>query len=251
MANCAGGIIGYSDSNSQSTTIINCTNSGLIKSDVWATGGIAGNLISNSTVSSCLNTGEIYGDNGNCGGIVGAQGSDDTRITYCNIDKSFNTGYVHAAGKTGNPSTGGILGTIQFGDYCNITNSYNTGNVAATAYSSGNIYHGVGGILGTIYDNATATSTKSKAIISNCYNLGNTTNSYSSSYAGQILGRNNGMSSTVTNSFYLSTAAGTNTYGGTSVISATLKGYASTLGVAYKIDSNNKNNGYPILDWQN
>lgn len=246
---CAAGILGYSDANSQSSTISYCKNTGFIKSDIWASGGIAGNLISNSNITYCSNKGEINSGNGNCGGILGAGGTDNAVITTYTVDNCFNTGYIHADGKAGNPSTGGIIGTIQFGDAGIITNCYNTNIVAATSYTAGYIYHGAGGILGTIFDNATQTATKSTAIIKNCYNLGNITNSYSSSYAGQIIGRNY-TNYSVTNSYYLSTASGNNTYGGISVVSATLKGYAGTLGTAYKSDSNNLNNGYPILSWQ-
>lgn len=248
---CAGGILGYADNNSKLTNITNCNNSGYIKVESWAGGGIIGNLSRDATIEYCQNTGEVYGINGNCGGIVGSIGENDTTISTLTINSSFNKGYIHGDGKNGNPALGGIIGTTQFGDSAIINNCYNTGEIASTSYTSGNIYHGVGGIVGTIYNNATATSTKSKATVTNCYNTGNTSNSYSSIYAGQIIGRDHNNNRTVTNCYYLSTATGTNTCGGTSVIAANLKKYASTLGNEYKDDKELPlNSGYPILIWQ-
>lgn len=248
---CAGGILGYADTNSKSTNISNCKNSGYIKVEIWAGGGIVGDVQRNGTIEYCQNTGEVYGGNGNCGGIVGSMGRDDTIISTLTINSSFNKGYIHGDGKNGNPAIGGILGTPHTGDSAIINNCYNTGNVAATSYTSGYIYHGVGGIVGTIYNNATATTTKSKATVTNSYNIGNISNSYSSSYAGQIIGRDYNSNHSVTNCYYLSTATGKNTYGGVSVTDTNLKNYATTLGNSYKADKTQPiNNGYPILSWE-
>ena len=48
--------------------------------------------------------------------------------------------------------------------------------------------------------------------------------------------------------YYYSSGYKTSTTG--RVAASTLKGYASTLGSAFVTDSNNINNGYPILTWQ-
>ena len=114
--------------------------------------------------------------------------------------------------------------------------SDNTGDVAAKSYSSGNIYFGAGGIIGTIYSNVTATTTKSKATITNSYNRGNITNSYSSNNAGQIMGMDYSNNGSITNCYYLNTATGKNTYGGTAVTDIKLKGYATILGREYTND---------------
>lgn len=244
----AGGIVG-TDLKSEKLEIENCKNYAYVKSDVWAVGGIIGDIAKFVEITNCINTGEIYGGNGNSGGIVGSIGSDNAEIYTSEISGCVNTGYVHASGKTGKPSVGGIVGTVQFGDSASVTNSYNRGTVAATEYTSGHIYHGAGGIVGTIYNNATSTSTKSKVTISNTYNTGNITNKYSTYYAGHIIGRDHNNNRSVTNSYYLSTASGKNNYGGTSKTDAELKKIKSTLGSAF-VDDTGINAGYPILSWQ-
>lgn len=246
--NDAGGILGLGNKASN-ISISGCKNSGLIKVGVWAGGGIAGSLMYTSTIQNCQNSGEIYGGNGNCGGIVGSCGVKDTTDATLTINNSFNTGYVHAEGKAGNPSLGGIAGTVQFGDKAIINNCYNAGKIASTSYTSDNIYHGVGGIVGTIYNNGG--TTKSKVTITNSYNRGNISNSYSSNNAGQIIGIDYNSNRSVTNCYYLSTATGKNTYGGTSATSDNLKKYANKLGSAYTSDKEKPvNDGYPILSWQ-
>ncbi len=248
----AGGIIGtYENKNiNELLTINSCSNEGMIYAKTWAAGGILGNNIGYVKILKCKNLGEIYGGNGNCGGIVGSIGQNDETIFTSNIDECFNTGYIHALGTSGNPSVGGIAGTVQFGDNIVINNCYNSGKIASTKYTSGNTY-GTGGIVGSIYNNSTITSTKSKVTIGNSYNIGNIENSYSSLYAGQIIGKDFNNNRVVTNCYYLNTASGMNTYGGVASTDINLKKYAKELGDTYwKTDEYNLNNGYPILRWQ-
>ena len=245
----SGGILGVYYNGTKAMTIHNCINRGKIQGEVWAVGGIVGDAVI-INISECENEGEIFSKRGNVGGILGSMGVDDTQTYTSQIDKCINSGYVHATGNGGNPVCGGIMGSIQVGESVVISNCYNTGEIASTAYEAGSIYHGVGGILGVCYNNATATTTKSKATISNSYNRGNIKNSYSSSNAGQIIGKDDCGNRNITKCYYLNTVQGSNINGGIALGAVTLKGYANTLGTAFTADTENINEGYPILKWQ-
>ena len=152
---------------------------------------------------------------------------------------------MHVKGNNeGAANCAGIIGTLQFGKSANINDCYNIGQINETSYK--NTGHGVGGIVGVLYDNNT--SIKSKANINNCYNIGNINNTYSATYAGQIIGRDYNYNSIVNGCYYLNTASGNNTCGGTALSSDILKTYASTLGESFTTD--NINSGYPILKWE-
>ena len=248
---CVGGILGLYSNATTEIEVKNCKNKGKIYAETSAVGGILGNSETKANIEKCINEGEISAGNGNCGGIVGNIGKDDVQIYTSNINQCANKGYIHATGNSGGPSCGGIIGLVQAGDSVIISHSYNTKEINATSYTSGYVSHGVGGIVGSVYNNATATTTKSKATISNSYNIGDIKNSYSSSYAGQIIGRDQNSNASVTNCYYLSTAKGTNTYGGTSTQSATLKTYATKLGSSiWTTDEKIENLGYPIFEWE-
>ena len=245
-----GGILGNYNGTDK-IVIQNCVNKAKVYSKVWASGGILGNTSTQVSIEKCINESEISAGSGNCGGIAGSIGGNDTEIYTSTIDQCANKGYIFATGDTGSPSTGGIVGTIQFGDNINVSNCYNAGEVASTKYTSGYVAHGVGGIVGTVFNNQPSGVTKSKATVSNSYNIKNITNSYSDNYAGQIIGRDHNSNASVTNCYYLSTASGKNTYGGTSTASNTLKTYASKLGTdVWKEDNSLKNLGYPIFIWE-
>ncbi len=244
----AAGIVGVLTGNKKAT-VINCNNYGEINTTEHA-GGIVGHAEAEGyIIDSCHNYGKVI-TQGKAGGILGSMGVDDTQTYTSQIDKCINSGYVHAKGNGGNPVCGGIMGSIQVGESIVISNCYNTGEIASTAYEAGSIYHGVGGILGVCYNNATATTTKSKATISNSYNRGNIKNSYSSNNAGQIIGKDDCGNRNITKCYYLNTVQGSNTNGGIALGAVTLKGYANTLGTAFTADTENINEGYPILKWQ-
>lgn len=244
-----GGILGvYYTGTTKPVIIKKCINKGKVQAKMNAAGGIVGDAW-NMDISECKNIGEIIAAC-NCGGIIGSMGQNDAQICVGKIEKCANSGYIHTTGNEAVPTCGGIMGAIQRGDSVNINNCYNTGEIASTSYTTGYTNHAVGGILGTVYDNATATTTKSKATITNSYNTGNIKNSYSSSNAGQIIGKDYCNNRSLTKCYYLNTATGTNTNGGTAVVSGTLKTYATTLGEAFVTDTTNKNNGFPILKWE-
>lgn len=107
-----------------------------------------------------------------------------------------------------------------------------------------------GALAGYIYDNV---------VIFNCYNIGNI---QGTNQIGRIVGRNtiyepNGVEAIIKNSYSLQSVCNS-IYGynsgkveNSSLIGETeLKNSYNILGSAFKEDTNNINNGYPILSWQ-
>lgn len=203
-------------------------------------GGIAG--INVGTVQKCINTGGITGTE-QVGGIVGFLKEGTTQLCVnkgkINSDKILPDYAI----------CGGIVGFLAWEDTGKILNCYNTGTVISV--------DNAGGITGDcVGNNGTAT-------IINCYNIGNVSGVRSK---GSILGQKNYNGKlTISNNYWLSTTGpsfGIGHYptsentgassdtGCTSKTAAQLKALTSTLGSAYKADSNNINGGYPILSWQ-
>jgi hypothetical protein len=173
-------------------------------------------------------TGAIATQNAYAGGIVG----------YANntvFDNCYNTGNISSSSSSlSSPSSysGGIAGSM---NTSTINNCYNTGNISSPSSS----YSYSGGIAGSM---ATAT-------INNCYNTGNISPSssyYYYRYSGGIVGSGG----SVTNSYYLNTCGGDNTYGGQSKTEAYMKtaDMVDLLGSAFIQDIiPYQNQGYPIL----
>lgn len=132
--NFVGGILGVYFSGTETLTIQNCINKGKIETDAWTAAGIVAVVDTRVNISECRNEKEIFGKIGNNGGIVGYIGVNDSKVYTSTIDKCVNKGYVHGDGGSGQPSCGGILGTIQCGECVTINNSYNTGEIASTNY---------------------------------------------------------------------------------------------------------------------
>lgn len=117
---------------------------------------------------------------------------------------------------------------------------YNTGSIKS-CYNKGNVIGNataiawVGGITGQTHSE-----------IQDSYNIGIISSSAPENVIGGITG--NEVSNFITNCYYLNTcgAAGF----GTSKTTGQLKALTSTLENAYKTDSKNINEGYPILVWQ-
>jgi len=222
----AGGIVGYNDSG----TITSCFNTGAITGEVFIKyiGGITG--YNTGTITKCYNTGEVTSTTSttwtnidiNVGGIAGHNASSGT------ITNSYNTGAI--TGTTSPSKNTAYVGGITGRNSGTITNCYDTGTIIDpfTPYIT---Y--LGGIAG--YNTGTLT---------NCYNTGELKST--SSYVKGIVGRN--VSGTLTNCYYLTgTTADSNA---TEKTSDELKVLAPTLGTDWKTDTNNINNGYPILSWQ-
>lgn len=224
-------------------------------------GGIVG-LLGSSTdghISNCANYGTIStthestwesGDYnyGFIGGIVG--------MSYVPVSGCLNAGSVTASSNSyGSSNVGGIVGSL---DSAALTHCYNTGTISAAHYGAG------------IVGNATG----SASAITNCYNVGtisvvgNATNPQSGAIAGTLAN-----SATVSNCYFLK-GCYTYTQGLTSHTDEGV-GYSSTASAAqtecklasemklesfvialsptqksFHVDSENINEGYPILAWQ-
>ena len=130
---------------------------------------------------------------------------------------------------------GGIVGDVVVSSQ--VLNCYNTGKIKCEKG---------GGIVGDLTRGST---------IANCYNIGIIETNFME-YAGIISYTNITGKNTIRNNYYLE-----NVINGTSndriiidgieaMEEENLKGLSSVLGVAFKEDDNNINNGYPILQWQ-
>lgn len=170
------------------------------------------------------------------GGIVGH--IYNTSITNC-----YNTGTVSSSSYESNSCSGGIVGSgwANWANNITITNCYNTGAVSSSSddLSPSTTYPTYsGGIAGTVLGN-----------ITNCYNTGTISSMYLS--GGGIVGvkYEGGI---VTNSYYLNTCGGSNTYGGQPMSADAMKSeeFVDILNngtCSWDFDNTNINNGYPIL----
>lgn len=204
-------------------------------------GYVNGGAIKNLTVE-----GSVKGANYTAG-IAGAFGGSGARIEACE----------NKANVTGNSSTGGIVGYVcssggtvtQCVNYGEITGSNQVGGLVGYAYygvtlsdsyNHGKVtasysYSNAGGIVGKM--NSSSASTK------NCYTTGQVS---SGTYSHPAVGSK--ASGTVSNVFFLSTL-GTDS-NATAKTSDELKGLASTLGENFVAAPAGLNDGYPLLKWQ-
>lgn len=194
-------------------------------------GGIIGSSQSGYTkVSKCINYANVYGKQ-SVGGIVGAKALGTIEIQEC-----CNFGII----KSAYCQVGGIIGGT-FGNKSIISNCYNTGNIIAESNTPDE-----GGRVGGIIGIAISWNETETININNCYNIGEV--SVVDNYGG-IIGLNQ-CNSSFSNCYFENTCGkGTDT-GIQSIDAATLKTYSNILGEFYTEDTNNINNGYPILKWQ-
>ena len=203
--------------------------------------GIVYTIEGQHTIYNCKNYGTITG----YGGIVGSSNGTDWEQFTSMSNKIINCGNYGSIKKESGSYCGGIVGYFK-GDILNCCNKGNVGSIEVN----------VGGIVGTV-----------DGSVQNCYNIGNVTtekwnvggivgltgdsfgtqiiNTYSKgdivsitypNSIGDILGVSNpenGGKDKITNSF-----GKNDTF------------TASNLGDAFKEDTENKNNGYPILYWE-
>jgi energy-converting hydrogenase Eha subunit F len=227
-----GGLAGYGDTISDSYATGNVTGngyvgglagSGIIISNSYATGSVTGNGYvgglagSSGTISDSYATGNVTGNGYYVGGLVGNGGT---------ISNSYATGNV-----TGGSEVGGLVGD---GNSGTISNSYATGSVSGNSFA-------VGGLVG---DGSSGT-------ISDSYATGNVTGN--SDYVGGLVG--NGNSGTISNSYYDKETSGrTDAWKGIGKSTAEMKTQGTYEGWDFEgIWEINpaKNNGYPVLLWQN
>ena len=237
-----GGIVGILDN----CNINNSYNTGRVNAIYSHVGGITGYNI-DSAIKRCSNSGYIYlseeGSYG-AGGIAGViiMENYDTVLEEC-----YNTGEVYSLASLENgKQTGGIAGNVDYNregkvteeNKNNIINCYNTGYI-----------HGieaVGGIIGFA----------NRINIANCYNVGNI-NDEKSQDEGGIISYLSGDKNNVENNFWLETCGAS--FGISNISSNNgaeikteeeIKNMVSILSDKYVQDSDNVNNGYPILKWQ-
>ena len=202
-----------------------------------------------------------------------AGGGANTLNAEASISNCYNKTNVNAVMSSSKElNVGGILGG---GVNLPINNCYNIGNISATHNSTGQIH--VGGILalgngriskcyniGKINGKMTSGTPRTGGVIGAystgdvdyCCNIGNITyEGTSAKYVGTLLGLTEG---TLSNSYALTNATlngiGRN-YSSTSEPTkvntvAEMPTVLEIVGNGFKADTNNINNGYPILNWQ-
>ena len=129
-----------------------------------------------------------------------------------------------------------------------INNCYNMGNIE-TKDSTQSPGLGVAGILGAIGN----WSTQSYATVTNSYTIGNAKSDITvATQLGKILGSDSGNGRrNFKNLYYLNTSiGGSNIFGGVAQTEEELKDINKTLGENFVKDTNNINNGYPVLKWE-
>ena len=249
-----GGIVGQVEG--ERANIEKCFNKGNITANGGNTtvnvGGITGSLTfngNNCSLKNCYNNAKIWGKSSNVyylnyvGGIAGG-------INSATLSNCYNIGEVIGSKNENEISDlsagiGGIIGLQS--NNTEISNVFNVGKVISK--NSGTNLN-VGGIAGR-------TENKTTNKMNNAYNIGAIeTNDLSSSQVGGIAGSN---LVTLTNCFYLKGTydigvAGSETITGVTQLDG-LDEFPSVLEVvngenAFKADTNNINNGYPILEWQ-
>ena len=211
---CYGSITGYANTGS---TIEGCFNKAKVVSSSANVGGLVGTMADNCLIRNSGNLGSIQA-NSVVGGILGFNNGQGQ------IESCYNIGEVKAETTT----VGGIVGS----NYGTIINCYNTGNITGTGTN-------IGGIVGL---------GQGESKVENTYSKGNIKGSTGGGIVGFL------ESGTIKNSYYLENTINVSYVntdeGATAITDSELKNAYNLLGSAFKEDSNNINNGYPILSWQ-
>lgn len=284
----AGGIVGqiYSEDENNVVTIEKSHNEGEISSNTIYVGGIAG-YISIVNILNCYNIANIETEEGQIGGIVGYAASTNSKIENCYnmgsiygkfikeenykntiaggivghnyglISKCYNTGSITIE----NSQAGGIAGNSNG----MISECYNKGKIESTGYNI-NGDSEVGGIVGNVNNNINACyntgeikgegriiggiagNTQTENIIQNCYTtfLVEKNLDLLRSY---IVGWNQNTDNSPLNCFYKG-----NITEGESRLEEDMKTqeFIDLIGgnTYWKLDTENKNNGFVILNWQ-
>ena len=216
-------------------TVKDCTNRGNIiqtnsTGDAYF-GGIASSCKDSTTESAIINC-YNYGNISSCGYTGGITAAAATKKSFT-MENCFNSGAVVNLGA----STGALIGTASY--QAVIKNCYNVGSLEVHPKASMSTSQ-CGGLIGSI-QNDTVT-------VENCYNAGTMRNK--NYKCGGLFGSING---TATNCYFLDTAFVHATPDGNAAGSAVTEkemksaAFAAKLGDAFAQDTNNINNGYPVL----
>ena len=174
-------------------------------------------------------------------------GAEEQEEHTINIQNCYNRGKITGRRILDSPHTGGICGCVMRGEKVIINNCYNVGNIEGSGVV--NDCFGVGGILGAVGN----WGMQAYATIANSYNIGNISSNLTvQSYIGKILGLDLGNGrKDFSNLYYLNTSTGgANIHGGVAQTEGELKDINRILGENFMKDTNNINNGYPVLKWE-
>ena len=218
---------GGTGSESNTTVIKNCYNTGDIECSSQYVGGIVAYTGTYTYIDSCYNTGNVTGKY-YTGGITGIMASSSS-ITNC-----WNAGDVTVTLNR----AGGIVGSVQYST--EISNCFNVGDITTQSTSKGTTSsssgYGIGGIVGV-----------SAAAISNTYNAGTITGA---SRVGGIVGSSYKSSSaypTIDRCYSIGTiAADADTCGnimGSSVYNGSVWASGSTISNTYYLEANDATTG--------
>lgn len=247
-ANYVGGITGYMNNNS---AIISSSNSSAIGGEDFI-GGIAGITFYGTQIKNCSNLGLNVTGTNYVGGLVG--------YSQSNIENSYNHKDNNEGLVSGTNYVGGLVGLNYL--MGNITNSFNCGEI----FSHNGLEHAnFGGIVGlnnanisNCYNTAKITvegneSTKiggicgqnlSDSFIYNSYNIGKIESKNASGDVDANFGE-------VSNCYYLNTCISNKNNQENSRDENQMKNdIIENLGDEFKQDTENKNNGFPVLGWQ-
>ena len=243
-----GGILGQTSSGGIGSTINKCFNKGQIIVDGGVNsanvGGVCGVFNMGGNIKNSFNNAKIECTSNSFaaeGGIVGNVGYSGQET---NIENCYNIGEI--SGNTNNLAIGGIAGEQWM--ITSISNVYNTGKI--TINIKGNSLY-AGGISGEAPSGA--------GNIDDAYNTGilDIQNASVIDNVGSIAGELAQM--TLSNCYYLKGTYNVGVAGSDSSTGVTewdsLDDFPSVLDVvnnegAFKADTNNINDGYPILEWQ-
>ena len=163
-----GGVVGRNNSGGE---VLNCRNSGYVKSSGnRASGGVVGDNY--GVIKNSYNIGTVTGSGGWTGGVTGhnvAESSPNAK-TGGIVENCYNAGTVSVSGSG---SVGGVVGhnNSSVSHTAIVRSSYNTGTVTGGSRT--------GGVVGYI----------ESGVVENCYNTGDVTGSVDGSDAGGVVGR--------------------------------------------------------------
>ena len=200
----------------------------------------------NSFISNCYNNARLEGtseaqERSYIGGIIGVSLSSE-------ISNCYNLGQI--IGNSENLRIGGIVSNQEVSNNITINNVF---NMATIEIKNSNVY-AVGGIIGLTAEE------NSNANLNNAYNIGTINKGNSTTQQiGSIAGTNRTNSIKFNNCYYLKETYSVGVGGSGSSTGVTelnsIDKFPSVLSVVnrdgvFKEDTNNINNGYPILEWQ-
>lgn len=254
--NHVGGVCGYVGTGDR---ILKSYNKGIVTGINGHVGGIAGQvesgLLTTASLTECYNTGTVTGKD-YVGGITGESASSTHSCNIGNVESSgryaggiAGVGHAYACYNEGEVSGNDIVGGI-IGSLSNLDDCYNTGDISGTT--------NVGGIVGAM------SGTENELL--NSYNIGSVSIETGNTSIGGLAGNVNtgGLvnANKLLNSYWnkdtyagagagnLTDPTGSNSkfqYSGKTTAELKASGFPAVLGSMWAQDTQNVNNGYPVL----